>query len=269
LLWTRRRLLTSGFAATVAPGLARGEGMAELPSWGQPSDPDLHAGHAALTQQVAHHGGRAAWDRLPCLTCRLDTAWAPAARMWRPPMPKSTAPRLTLDFRRDKARLDFHDPAGTAWGHDSVGAWAARQGQRTYDSIHHIARALPVLKWYAAMPHKLLDPGVSHRILSTAPDRVLVKFGTHNGQTGDRMLATFASGRLATLHHTARAFGDNVAAVARFESWSELEGVALPTSVRVSLTSPTAIQDAQVVRYLDWQVAKPVPGFFEKPDAPR
>ena len=269
--WTRRQVLGVAAAGLLPRPAWAGRPGGRLPAWGTPSERERAVGRAALRQWVDGHGGRAAWESLSAVRCEVESEWAAAGRMWGPPLPVGTAlPRLTVDFRADKARLDFDDRSGSRWGFDSTEAWTADARGRTYPDAHHAARVLPTLKWYAAMPHKLLDPGVRHRLVDGDPAAVLIQFSTARGQTGDTMLASFRQGRLASLRHTARALGDGVRAEARFVDWSQVGTVWLPREVHVSLLAPAAIQDVQKLRFVGWSAASVPPGFFEKPaDVPR
>ena len=235
-----------------------------MPRWGEPDSDALADGRRALDHHVQRLGGRAAWESLPTLACDVAVSWSAAARMWRPPMPSSVG-TLYVHFGLDKARLDFAHESSVSWAHDSVSAWTSANGARTYEHVHHAARVVPTLKWYAAMPYKLLDSGVQHRVPEGQPDQVLVQFGTTGGQTGDRMLATFADDQLVELQHTARGLGEQVVAAARFGPGTPFAGMWLPSEVRVTLRAPAPIRDAEVIRFSRWRTASVGAGFFEIP----
>ena len=202
----------------------------------------------------------------------MTDTWSRAASALRPPTPDAPA-RFTVHFEQDKARLDFRDAQSTCWGHDSREAWTSRNAQRDYTHVRHAARAVPMLKWFAAMPHKLLDPGVQAQrvgLSSSAGPQVLVQFGTHDNRTGDRMLATFRphDGGLVKLAYTARAFGEHVMGLAEFVSWEIVEGVRLPAEVSVSLLSPVPLNLAQHLQFKGWALAEVAADYFEKPPDP-
>jgi hypothetical protein len=170
-----------------------------------------------------------------------------------------------VNFRQDKARLDFSDERVTSWGHDSVEAWSARKGRRTYDEVSTASKVVPALKWYAAMPYKLLDPSVLHRMMPGSLGQILVQFDTDQGRSGDRMLASFRDGLLRELCHTARALHPDAVATARYVSWEDVEGVQLPAEIRVDLIAPIAIQDVQVLRFAGWRPSTHPASHLEKP----
>jgi hypothetical protein len=237
-----------------------------MPRWGTPSPDQLARGRVALADWVARHGGRSTWEALPPLATPVEVKWSSTARIWRPPLPASDRPAtLTVHFVLDKARVDFHDPHHTSWGHDSQTAWVSEDGRRTYPSVIHAQRVVPSLKWYAAMPHKLLDPSTQLQLVEDRLDRVAIRFSTEGGQTGDEMLAEFEDGRLRRLFHTAREFGGAVRAVATFERWQTVAGVLLPELVRVALLSPAPVRDVQTFHFTGWKVVQPPSRFFEIP----
>lgn len=186
-----------------------------------------------------------------------------------PAMPNiHTGARLAVNFEADKVRLDFGDAAQTCWGFDSREAWSSQGDQRTYEQLHQVERIVRILAWYASMPHKLLDPGVLHAVVDgTSASEVAVGFGTSGGQTGDQMLASFASGRLVRLRHTARGLGAEVRADARFVQWQAVRGVQVPSEVRISLEAPVTVADGQVVTYRNWRPYTEHAASFEKPDS--
>lgn len=245
-----------------------------LPTWADAIPGTESDARRGLEDACDAVGGRSSWLGLPAVTAALTDTWSRAARAWRPPTPEGAA-RFTVHFEQDKARIDFADPAATCWGHDSREGWTASKGSRTYADAHHAERVVPTLKWFAAMPHKLLDPGVEARLwrprgvdpASPTDVQVLVRFGTEGGRTGDRMMATLrrADRRLIRLAYTARAFGENIVGMAEYVAWSEVDGVLLPSEVMVGLHAPAPIARAQHIRFEGWTVA-PVPAsFFEKP----
>ena len=257
----------AAFVSARALGGRLGEPGTRAVPWAQPTPADAQRGRAVLENHVDAHGSRDRWLGLPALVCELDVAWTTAARMVLPAMPDfQTGARLAVNFEADKARLEFGDPARTCWGFDSREAWSSRGDQRTYEHLHQVDRVVRALAWYASMPHKLLDPGVLHAVIDgTSASEVAVGFGTSSGQTGDQMLASFASGRLVRLRHTARGLGAEVRADARFVRWQTVRGVQLPSEVRISLEAPVAVADGQVVTYRNWRPDTEHPAAFEKP----
>jgi len=274
---SRRQLLTAfGGLWVGTDGVARaeprmgeaapGDGTDPVPGWGSPTPEERERGRKRLEDWIDMSGGRRRWSDLPVLRCGLDLAWPPGVAIWRPPFPSSAVrPELTAHFHRDKARLDFADPAGTRWGHDSVEAWVGTERGRSYDHIPWADRVVSVLKWYAAMPHKLLDPLVEVRVLPGAGDQLLLQFPQTHGQTGDRMMVRFADGRLIQLQHTARAFGEEVRVVAHYIDWMTVRGVRLPSEVQAEVVAPMRVRGRIRIRYLDWEVRTVSADFFEKP----
>lgn len=235
--------------------------------WAQPTQATAPRGREVLEKQLESHGSRERWLALPPLVCDLEVAWMAAARMVLPAIPEiQPGASLAVNFEADKVRLDFNDAGDTRWGFDSREAWSSRGDDRTYGQLHQVDRIVRILAWYASMPHKLLDPDVLHRVVDgTSDSQVAIGFGTSGGQTGDQMLAYFASGRLIRLRHTARGLGAEVRAEARFMRWQAVRGVQLPAEVSVSLEAPMAVVDAQVMRYRNWRPYTKLPSAFEKP----
>lgn len=248
-------------------------GTVGVPAWTQP-DPRSEAKARALLERSSNQaGGRDAWLALPPVSATLTDTWSRAAMAFRPPTPDAPA-RFTIHFEQDKARIDFLDTESTCWGFDSREAWTSRLGLRTYTHVHHAARTVPALKWFAAMPHKLLDPDVQAQMFpgaSSAGPQVLVQFGTQGNRTGDRMLASFSSrdGTLVKLAYTARELGETVMGLAEFATWERVEGVQLPSEVKVGLLSPAALDLVQRVQFKNWTRADVAEDHFEKPpDSP-
>ncbi len=198
--------------------------------------------------------------------CNLTVDLAPGAKMFLPAMPQVGAGiGLALDFQADKARLDFHDPAETCWGYDSLEGWSSEQGRRTYTPARTLERVVRSIAWYASMPHKLLDPGVLHTVLDRNGEQIAIGFGTVGGQTGDRMWATFASDRLIRLRHTAYGISDTILVSAEYDGWEQLGTVLLPGRVRVSLEAPVELGDVQILTMRDWRLHPRPANLFEKP----
>ena len=253
----------------LAAGMAHAK-RAAIPAWDTCRADSEGEARRLLERACDAVGGRSAWLELPPVAASLIQEWSALAESWRPPMPEADA-RFTVHFEQDKARVDFSDPAGTCWAHDSREGWSGARGRRTYTHAAQAHLMVPTFKWFAAMPHKLLDPSAEHR-LWRAPDRnrggqVLVRFGTDNGQTGDQMLATLSptDQRILRLTFTARELDAQVVGSAHFERWQPVGGLTLPSKVTVDLNAPVEVAEAQQLRFEGWRTIRVPDDFFEKP----
>ncbi len=220
------------------------------------SAPQLRLRHA-----VDQLGGRAAWLDLPPLVSRL-LIQGPLLSQLR--LPGAASMAFSVHFEQDEARVDGTATPPWTWGYDGVDAWTATNGRRTDENIADARFWVPALKWYAAMPHKLLDPSIQTQADPLASNALNITFP--GVPLGDEMTAWLdEQGRFVRLDHTARALGPDVRVRAEWRTWQSVRDVSLPSQIHLRIQMPAMPAVPVQIQFLDWTIREPAPDFFEKP----
>jgi len=234
------------------------------------------SGRAVLEWSAAHHGGLEAWRGIGDMQVTLHDDWPGL-------LPSATAPpypelpqlmTLSYSYALDKGTLVFHDRDRTIWGHDSVEGWVSEAGVRTYQHIPEATFQVPTFAYFLALPFKLLDDGALRYAMPPAlvngrpVEQVLVTFEDGVGVVKDRYLVSVdaRTGELVHVAFTVADNGDNVEADAWYEDWTVVDGVKLPTRIRIGVLRPLRMESLHVFTMSDYDLDADVePVSYEKP----
>jgi len=247
-----------------------------IPFPGDITATDADSGRAVLEWSADHHGGLAAWRAIGDMQVTLHDDWPGLLpSMNAPPYPE--LPQLmtfSYSYDLDKGSLVFHDQGSTIWGHDSVEGWVSEGGVRTYEHIPEATFQVPTFAYFLALPFKLLDDGALRYAMPPAlldgrpVERVLVTFEDGVGLVKDRYLVSVdaRTGELVHVAFTVADNGENVEADAWYEEWVVVDGVKLPTRIRIGVLRPLELETLHIFTMRDYDLDAEVdPASYEKP----
>jgi len=245
----------------------------------QPTDittTDSDSGRSVLEWSAAHHGGLTAWRAVDDLQVQLHDDWPgvfPSALA--PPYPHLPQDMtLTYNYQLDKGTLAFGDATRTIWGHDSVEGWVSEYGRRTYQDVPEATFQVPTFAYFLALPFKFLDDGaliyaMPPALIAGRPvEQVLVTFEDGVGTVQDRYLVSVdaRTGELVHIALTVADNGDGVEVDAWYEDWEVVDGLKLPTRIRIGLLRPLSLELLHVFTMSDYDLTVEVnPASYEKP----